>query len=279
MSELGFSLNSSTPSRFQTQRSELKYLITEAQAVRVRSFVRAHMALDPYGARQADLSYPVHSLYLDSPDLALHHSTINGERNRYKLRIRFYEHRLDGPVYCEIKRRRDEAIFKERVAVPRELVAEILAGRLPSREHLKPDSDDAERALLNFFQHVAQLRARPIAHVTYRREAWHSPGHNRLRVTFDRQVSSSLESSARMEPTLVNPVLVFGSQVVLELKFTGHFPGWMGEMVRACGIRQCSAAKYVDGILLMEQRGLEPTAPLRRRIGAARGRRLAGARS
>jgi hypothetical protein len=39
---------------------------------------------------------------------------------------------------------------------------------------------------------------------------------------------------------------------VVELKFTNRFPQWFGELVRIFGLRQCGAAKYADGVALME---------------------------
>ncbi|MCC5807077.1 MAG: polyphosphate polymerase domain-containing protein [Opitutales bacterium] len=245
--------------QLQTQRLELKYIVPETVIERVRDFVRPHLVLDSFGQSQPDLSYPVHSLYLDSRDYALHQSTINGDRNRYKLRIRFYENRPGSPIFLEIKRREDNAIYKERCAVAREGIEDVAAGRLPMREHLVNPTPDNERALLNFTKLVNSLHAGPVAHVSYRREAWSTPDSNRCRVTFDRNVTTSPENAYRFDPGHRDPVSVFGSAVVLELKFTGRFPGWMVDMVRIFGLRQCSAAKYVDGLVRMEElRILEP---------------------
>jgi hypothetical protein len=36
--------------------------------------------------------------------------------------------------------------------------------------------------------------------------------------------------------------------VILELKFTNRFPNWFRELVQVFDLRQCGAAKYVDGI-------------------------------
>jgi hypothetical protein len=47
------------------------------------------------------------------------------------------------------------------------------------------------------------------------------------------------------------PFCVFGKSVVLELKFTGRFPDWFGELVRTFNLHQTSAAKYADGVALM----------------------------
>ncbi|TVR50686.1 MAG: polyphosphate polymerase domain-containing protein [Puniceicoccaceae bacterium] len=239
--------------QMQTQRFELKYVIPDALAVQIRDFLAPYMEMDPYGARQPDLSYPVHSLYLDSGDLALHQSTINGDKNRFKLRVRFYENRPAAPVYFEIKRRENNAIYKERCAVRRHVVPEIIAGRLPRRDDFVSACPEDERALHNFCTLMNRLVARPVAHVAYRREAWLSEGANRLRITFDRQVRSCPERTACLEPEMERPVLVFGNEVVLELKFTGRFPTWMRDLVQVFGLRQCSAAKYVDGIVRMEE--------------------------
>ena len=48
-----------------------------------------------------------------------------------------------------------------------------------------------------------------------------------------------------------DPKLVFGDNVVLELKFTNRFPDWFRELVRIFGLTQCGAAKYVDGVTVL----------------------------
>lgn len=234
-------------SEFQQQRFELKYIVSEGLALRVRDFVEPYLSLDPFGATQAGQSYPVHSLYLDSPDLVLYQSTVNGDRNRYKLRIRFYEGDPEAPVYFEIKRREDCAICKQRCAVWRDAVGELVAGRIPDHRDLAAGGDQEERAMLAFCRLVNQIQAWPVAHVSYRREAWLSHCSNRLRVTMDRQIRICRESELGLDRRMRAPVPVYGKRVVMELKFTGRFPGWMRELVELFNLTPCSAAKYVDG--------------------------------
>jgi hypothetical protein len=238
----------------QQQRFELKYIIPDSLALAARDFVRSYLVVDEFGAQQPNLSYPVHSLYLDSPDYALHQSTINGDKNRYKLRIRFYENRPGAPVYFEIKSRMDNTISKQRGAVKREAVDSILAGHLPDSHQMAPEDPKQLVALQQFSRHLNNLRAAPRVHVAYLREAWLTPHDNSVRVTFDRQVRSCPEPTARLVAEMENPIYVFGDAVVLELKFTGRFPHWFGDLVRVFGLRQTSAAKYVDGIVLMEEK-------------------------
>lgn len=242
--------------RVQRQRFELKYFVSEHVARQVRDFVSLYLELDPFGAAQPRLSYPVHSLYLDSPDLELFQATINGERNRYKLRVRFYEPGEDQPVYLEIKRRINNIIQKKRVEVERLHVEEIVAGHIPWHGDLPDTSPSALDALETFCRHVNELRAQPQTHVGYQREAWVANGSNQIRVTLDRDVRGERRWTTDFSPTMERPVRIFGDQVILELKFTDRFPEWMHELVQAFGLRQSSAAKYVDGVWRMGERGL-----------------------
>src|ERR1044071_5230582 len=100
--------------RMQQQRFEQKYLLTEEAALNVREFVRCYLELDENGVGKPNCSYPVHSLYLDSDLLETYWATINGDKNRYKLRLRFYNDSPATPVFFEIKRRVNNCIMKQR---------------------------------------------------------------------------------------------------------------------------------------------------------------------
>src|SRR6185436_1754616 len=100
--------------KLQASRFELKYIITEEIALKVRDFVQAYLDLDENCVGKPNFSYPVHSLYLDSDALFLYWSTINGDKNRYKLRLRFYNNNPETPVFFEIKRRMNNCILKQR---------------------------------------------------------------------------------------------------------------------------------------------------------------------
>jgi hypothetical protein len=247
--------------KLQLQRFEHKYIIPEDVAWKVSDFVRCYLDLDEYGATLPGHAYPVHSLYIDSPDLKLYQSTINGEKNRFKLRLRFYENRPDAPVYFEIKRRMNNTISKQRGGVRREAVEWLMAGQLPEPGHLVSKEPKQLVALQRFCQLMAELRARPRAHVAYYREAWLSQRDNSVRVTLDRNVRIESETGTHLTTEMRDPVLVFGQAVVLELKFTNRFPEWFKELVRVFGLMQCGAAKYVDGLTrLMDSQGTETVA-------------------
>src|SRR5882672_12799942 len=114
--------------RMQQSRFELKYLIPEDTALKVRDFVRCYLDFDEYSVGKPNYSYPVHSLYLDSDDLKLYWDTINGDKNRFKLRLRYYSTNADTPVFFEIKRRMNNCILKQRGGIPQDSINHLLSG-------------------------------------------------------------------------------------------------------------------------------------------------------
>ncbi|MCH8494345.1 MAG: polyphosphate polymerase domain-containing protein [Balneolales bacterium] len=240
-----------TDSKLQRQRFEYKYRISETKALALRQFVSSYMDLDSYGALQPDLSYPVHSLYLDSPNYQTYTDTINGNRNRYKLRVRYYENGENAPVYLEVKRRFDKVIAKKRAVVHRDAVQQLLDGQFPMHSHLTNPSPEQFEALQYFCDTQMRLNASPKTHIAYRREAYENDGNNSVRVTFDRHVYSEAVNNRIVTFNNVtdNPISVFGSEVILELKFTNRFPEWFKHIVQSYGLKQESAAKYVDGLI------------------------------
>ncbi len=235
--------------RLQKQRFEYKYHVEPEQAVALRGFLRHYMTLDDYGATQENFSYPVHTLYLDSSDLRLYQATVNGDRNRYKLRLRFYENGESAAVYPEIKRRYNSVITKKRAAITRESARRIMHGQLPAFSDLLNPEPDSMHALEEFNRLASHLCAGPVAHIAYLREAWMGDDdHTRTRITLDRRVMSEPRQEIRFDFNMAEPRLVFGDAIILELKFTNRFPQWFNDLVQRYELKHQSAAKYVDGV-------------------------------
>jgi hypothetical protein len=236
--------------RLQTQRFELKYVVREETARAIRRFVSCYLKPDEFAASLPDYSYPVHSLYLDSPDLATYQAVQCGEKNRFKLRIRYYSDN-DRIVYFEIKRRTNDVISKMRAKVRREVVQSLLSGEPPQLRHLASPDGKQLAALREFCRLMHQLRATPKSHVAYKREAWMSPLNNSVRVTFDRAVQCEPEFGASMTTALGDAVRPFDDSVVLEMKFVDRMPAWFNEMVRVFGLVRGGAPKYAKGVSII----------------------------
>jgi hypothetical protein len=232
----------------QLERFEKKYWISEEQASRVREYLGTYLEPDENEAGTPDLTYPVHTVYLDSADLATYWMTINGDRNRFKLRLRYYDTDSEAPVFCEVKRRVDKWIFKERAGVRREAIPWLLGGGLPEAGEMLSKAPRQVRALQQFTELVCRLEARPKVHVTYRREAWVNPSNAGVRVTLDRHVQAGLASAAGVDTEMREACRPFGNKVVLELKFTECFPNWLREMVESFNLVQCNSPKYCESV-------------------------------
>ena len=252
-----------------SSRFELKYIIPERVALQVRTFIQQHLEADEFGLGKPNLSYPVHSLYLDSDDWEIHRRTVNGDKNRYKLRLRYYNESPGTPIFFEVKRRMKDIIMKQRGAVTRDSVPKILAGHLPERADLKsPDSIEECMAIEGFLRLMLDVNARPKMHVAYDREAYVNSHNNEVRVTLDRNVRGVLREDGKLLATMADPYVCTTDEVILELKFTGRFPHWYRELVQRFDCFQTGAAKYVESTFIHhgKRQGVHPRDMIRNMV-------------
>ena len=235
--------------KMQQQRFELKYLLNEEVALGIRAFVSSYLELDEYAVGKPNNSYTIHSLYLDSDDLRLYWGTINGVKNRYKLRLRFYNEK--SPVFFEIKRRMNNCIMKQRAGVKREHVQDVLSGIIRPDFLAKNDSKSLQAAQ-NFIYLMQSVHAQPKVHISYLREAWVTPENNSIRLTFDRAVSAEREIVPNLKEDVSKSTRTeLAKHVILELKFTGRYPHWFRDIVETFNLTQTGAAKYCEGVIAL----------------------------
>jgi len=230
----------------QTCRYELKYIIDERWSRGVTDFVRGHLCRDEYARPAMHYSYPIYSVYLDDPRMSLYGATVQGQKNRYKLRIRYYDHNPQSPVYFEIKRRVGDVIIKERAAVLRSSMPRLLAGHGPRPADLIDPSDTGALATAcRFCELKNAIHATPRMIIYYEREAWISPALDEIRVTFDREAAAAYYDGCLYPTRWMNPKV---PGIILELKFDNRFPLWMQELVRNWDLYRTTMAKYVHCI-------------------------------
>ncbi len=237
--------------RMQHERYELKYLLDERQALGIREFVRGFLELDEAGVGQPFDSYRVNSLYLDSPALLTFWDWINANRNRFKLRMRFYDPRPESPVFLELKRNTGGCIRKQRCGIRKQAAAQVLAGHFPPEELLVSRSVKSLVALEDILTLGARLELRPKALVTYLREAYVHPENEGVRVTLDRQVRITPRHDCRFDLGPDHYAQPFGDRVILELKFNHRFPLWFADLVQRFDLARGAAAKYCEGVAVL----------------------------
>jgi SPX domain protein involved in polyphosphate accumulation len=222
-------------------------------ALSIRQFVLCHLEPDTFTAGREGMGYPVHSLYFDSPDLLTCQATMQGEKNRFKLRVRFYDDHADNPLFLEIKRRQDKVILKQRAAVKRSCTERLVGGGRLERADLFFDDERNFQAMFNFCELVQKIQARPAAYTSYMREGYELPHDNRTRVTFDRELRAGPFAASIDISELEHWSKPDLDGVVLELKFTDRPPSWMHELAEAFDLQRTSVPKYVECISLLHR--------------------------
>lgn len=228
-----------------TTRFEFKYMIARGLADQIRRYLEPFVCADPFTARSPNSSYPISSLYLDSPSLHLYRTTIEGHRNRMKLRIRTYTDGADEPAFLEVKKRSNLAIMKVRAKVPRSEAMGLVAGR----QDLVAGVADTELHKAHEFANLSMLwRARPVMRVRYRREAYESNGQDPVRVTFDTDLAYAVTPNANLSHNGTGWERAPMKGLIFEVKFTNRAPSWVVELIRRFDLQSESVPKYVISV-------------------------------
>jgi len=223
-------------------RYELKYLIPETTARAIAAYLKPMLPLDRYAQLRPNGEYPITSLYLDSDSLIMARETLEGKKNRFKLRIRGYSDKPDTPIFFEIKRRIERVILKSRARAMHHHVPLIMSG-----QDLPPQKFQTDMKALRQFQlYVKYLNARPMVLVRYMRQAFEGEGECRVRVTFDRQLSYCVTEDPRVRLGGSGWMGVPVEFVVLEIKYTSRYPAWLSEMVRIFDLKIGAFSKYAS---------------------------------
>ena len=217
------------------ERRECKYALDPAAVDPVRAFIHPFVEPDPYAAQRPGNRYPVCSLYLDTPALTLYGQTLQGQKNRYKLRVRSYSDDPGEPVFWEVKRRIDGLVLKRRTCVGRNTARALLDGR--PHGNGDPVADE-------FLSLVAGAAARPTLRVRYQREAYESRGPDPVRLTFDTQLAyaQAVDLIPEHNGSGWRPAPLRAT--ILEIKFTDRFPRWVLELLRSFCLGRQSLPKY-----------------------------------
>jgi hypothetical protein len=223
-------------------RYECKYVVDPAILPDLRLFLRAFAQPDPFARLRPDHRYPICSLYLDSPDLALYQQTVGGERDRFKLRLRTYTDDEEKPVFAEVKRKFNAIVHKRRAALTRDQAVRLIRDSQLSTAGMRPDE---ERDAAFFAHHVTLANARPVIRVKYLREAYQGRDNEPARITIDTDLMHALSLDGALSHTRGRWTPTSLDGAILEIKFTERFPGWVQDLVRLFGLSQRAVPKYV----------------------------------
>jgi hypothetical protein len=236
-------------------RYERKFVVSESAAEAIRSFVTAYVPIDEHVTPDQPRGYRVYSLYLDTPSRKLYRQSCDGIKNRYKLRVRFYDTNKDGPAFLEIKQRTTETVHKMRAIVSKRAAEKMLRGGWISPADLLSNGVASTRALEEFCRRREELKAEGTVFVSYTREAFVSQTAESVRVTFDRDIAGRPYDPRDGLTVPEDEAMVKVNGVVLELKYNGRAPRWMHDLITSFGLQRLSFPKYVYA---MDELGFDP---------------------
>ena len=218
---------------FQTvfERYELKFLLTEEQKKKVLQAMEPYMALDQYGRTV------IRNIYLDTDHYRLARHSIEKPAYKEKLRIRSYDRAEPGStVFVELKKKYKKIVYKRRISLPEEEAMKWVLGERSC--HTDTQISEEVDYFLKYYEFL-----RPVAFLSYEREAFYSKDQSDFRVTFDdtilcRQEDLSLESEVYGTPLLPK------GKILMEIKCSGGIPMWMTRVLSEEHIYKTSFSKY-----------------------------------
>ncbi|MBN1998349.1 polyphosphate polymerase domain-containing protein [candidate division KSB1 bacterium] len=235
----------------EIRRYELKYTITEEQAVGIREYIKNFCTLDSH-VPDGENSYIVNNLYFDTPDLLFYYDTKFRKVTRYKSRARFYGLQASDRIWPEVKYRRASVIWKHRYSVPIDQWPKIFSPR--ESDHKQPHFKEQ---LDSFDDLIYWYGAQPKLHVRYVREPYVTDLEEYGRITFDRELCyratrDSIDLAYREEDMIYydDPATAMCefAPVILEIKVERLVPVWAVELIRKFNLIQRGFSKYCYGI-------------------------------
>jgi len=238
------------------ERYEAKYVIHPSLVPLIREFIEPFCRPDPH-AGCVPPEYVVTTLQLDTPLMALHYAREREELSRFKLRVRTYGLKADGPVFLEIKRKIKGVVLKSRAMIPHDHWGPETCRRVDTGIPFVSHHEALNYG--EFLRLVDKTGAGPVMLIRYLRESYLSRDGTYARVTFDRRLQYAPTRSWEVPPrsdvrwkamdsgmALNRPY----SGVILELKTYRDAPLWMVELTERFDLVRVGFCKYSTAVRL-----------------------------
>jgi hypothetical protein len=218
--------------------SELKFLVSLADADRIRDWARSHLAADPHGKGPAGDSYTTTTLYTDTG--ARDVVRRSGSYGRCKYRVRRYD--TSPVVFLERKLRTRRLLAKRRAPVGESDLKRLMVASAA----VPPAWTGAW-----FADRLALRNLHPVCQVTYRRTARVIDTANGVaRLTIDTDLAARAAHRWLFEAPDYTPVLT--TQAIVELKFQGALPGVFKALLVEVPIEPVTISKYRMSMATLE---------------------------
>ncbi len=214
-------------------REEKKFLLNQAEALRLRSQLAAAVHADEHNGADG---YLVRSLYFDSLDNRDFQEKEAGVELRRKLRLRVYSPDADFALF-EMKQKQGAYQRKRSLRLSRAEAQALIAG---DQAVLLREGSSFGKECYAIMQAWAY---RPKTIVEYDRYAFVSP-QNSIRITFDSGIRANECSFDLFDPQLALSSVLHPYAVVLEVKYNGFLLSYIKDMLLPVQQSELSVSKY-----------------------------------
>ena len=222
-------------------RYELKYEVNEAVLPLLRARLRAVMQPDRHSGPDG---YLVRSLYFDDLDCAAYRDKLNGNPERSKLRLRYYNGD-ESYIVLENKEKLGRMTRKTAQEVSREVALAMVNG---GRERCL----EARGAVMDQFLARGGTRSlKPRVLVDYRRTAFVYSVSN-VRITLDEKVSTGLYRTDLFDREAARLPVLDPGRAVVEVKFDHFLPDHLDAALRDIPMVRLAVSKYVKCLGVLE---------------------------
>ena len=218
-------------------RHELKFFISPLQYQVLSRTLKATLNPDPNG--DENNQYHIRSLYFDTAYDSALYDKINGTANRDKYRIRIYNF-SDQMIRLECKSKFRDLISKRSVRITRDLAEQLISADPTGLE------STASGLVSDTFREMRTNLLHPVVIVDYLREAYLHPAE--VRITFDMQLRSGLNSVDMFNPYLPTVPPFDHDEIILEVKYNQVLPPYIASLLTYAlrdGACRSAISKYV----------------------------------
>ncbi|MCR5302451.1 MAG: polyphosphate polymerase domain-containing protein [Lachnospiraceae bacterium] len=229
-------------------RKELKFITGSDVLLDVENRIRGIMTRDEH---QTDKSYRIRSVYFDDATRSCYRENRAGVTPRRKYRIRTYNC-CDEPILAEIKTNHRGTVSKESTRIDRSAFEALLSGDITqtvdilsalSDERLSAGDQKGAHVLKQYLVKIAADKFSPACIVDYERSAYVYPIAN-VRITFDRNVTSSKEFLRMFDSTLTGKCALDNNTHILEIKYDEFLPDEIRSLLSGVKLLRTSCSKY-----------------------------------
>ena len=223
------------------KRTEIKYLLNEAQYEAFMDRISKIARIDAYGKTQ------ILNIYFDTPDFQLIRTSLEKPVYKEKLRLRTYGTPGDETnAFVEIKKKFKGVVYKRRISLPYAEAVEYLAnGDCVHRSQCSPQIVGEIDAFVEQYEDLE-----PKMMISYNRIALEGIEDPALRITFDTDICWRTNHLDLRNGGQGRPLLKEGEHL-MEIKITGAMDMEIARILSELSIFPASFSKYGKGYMNM----------------------------